>query len=233
MVKERLDPYREPSLLIRSYHFRRYQLAKDYISTQKHFSVLDVGCGTGFGMHLLKNNLEIVGMDYNIGAMRYGKKHYKHGKCSFITSDAHFLPFKDSTFDCVICLEVIEHVKNPYLVMLEIRRVLKMGGRLILSTPNAEKPTGNPFHVKEFSYSDLREFINSFCFNIEVSRGILLKNGFRIYYILDNLLRRVNHQLDSSKIAYILRFWLVELLVRTSSLFPRYSYFAFLISRKS
>ena len=51
--------------------------------------------------------------------------------------DIEKLPFGSKSFDCVLCTEVIEHMQNPYLLLREIRRVLKTNGRLILSTPNA------------------------------------------------------------------------------------------------
>jgi SAM-dependent methyltransferase len=51
-----------------------------------------------------------------------------------IVADAHSLPFKDSEFELVLCTEVLEHVKNPQKVIDEIGRVLKPGGRVILTT---------------------------------------------------------------------------------------------------
>ncbi|MCA8986711.1 MAG: class I SAM-dependent methyltransferase, partial [Planctomycetaceae bacterium] len=46
------------------------------------------------------------------------------------------LPFEDETFDGAICLEGIEHVLNPYLLMGELMRVTKVGGHVVISTPN-------------------------------------------------------------------------------------------------
>ena len=47
------------------------------------------------------------------------------------------LPFKSSTFDAVIGLEVLEHLYNPYETMKEIKRVLKPNGQAIISMPNS------------------------------------------------------------------------------------------------
>jgi len=51
-----------------------------------------------------------------------------------IVADAHALPFADGEFETVLCTEVLEHVKNPFQVVSELRRVLKPGGMLVLST---------------------------------------------------------------------------------------------------
>lgn len=52
-----------------------------------------------------------------------------------LIADAASLPFEDATFDCVICTEVLEHCPDPRLVLKEIRRMLKPGGRVYLTTP--------------------------------------------------------------------------------------------------
>ncbi len=51
-----------------------------------------------------------------------------------IVADAHALPFRDGEFEVVLCTEVLEHVKDPIQVISELRRVLKIGGKVILTT---------------------------------------------------------------------------------------------------
>ena len=85
------------------------------------------------------------------------------------------LPFADETFDLVWCTEVIEHVVNPAFTLGELNRVLKPGGKLLLSTPNSAfwvfrmfRPLGkgpaemqNDDHKQFFSYEDLRRLLPS------------------------------------------------------------------------
>src|SRR5207244_1525396 len=52
-----------------------------------------------------------------------------------VVASADCLPFEDSSFDCVICTEVLEHCREPSAVLREIHRTLKPGGRLFLTTP--------------------------------------------------------------------------------------------------
>ena len=53
-----------------------------------------------------------------------------------LVSRAEDLPFVDGVFDTVVCSEVIEHVSDPYAVIQELSRVTKVGGNVILTTPN-------------------------------------------------------------------------------------------------
>lgn len=59
------------------------------------------------------------------------------------------LPFPDASFSHVFCIEVLEHVPNPFAALTEIRRVLKDEGVLVLSVPN-------PYHVKELIWNIFR-----------------------------------------------------------------------------
>jgi glycosyltransferase involved in cell wall biosynthesis len=92
-------------------------------------SILDIGCGSSKILGALDN---VVGLDILMRKLRYGRK---HGKPLFNAS-AFNLPFKDNSFDCVICSEVIEHVPAKKNTFAEMTRVLKPGGRLILGTPD-------------------------------------------------------------------------------------------------
>lgn len=60
--------------------------------------------------------------------------------------NAAALPFEDESFDGIACIEGIEHVENFFALIRELRRVLKPGGRLILSTPNMNK-LGSRWHT--------------------------------------------------------------------------------------
>ena len=59
------------------------------------------------------------------------------------------IPFPNASFDHVFCIEVLEHVPNPWGALTEIHRVLRPGGVLALSVPN-------PYHVKELIWNALR-----------------------------------------------------------------------------
>lgn len=86
-----------------------------------------------------------IGKILDIGSARssYAKEHF--GSNNVITLDLEApadvigdvmeLPFQDNTFDCIICLETLEHVKDPFKAVKEIHRVLKTNGEFIGSAP--------------------------------------------------------------------------------------------------
>lgn len=57
-----------------------------------------------------------------------------------VFADGQALPFRDATFDAVVATEVIEHVRYPYKLLRELRRVVRPTGRVLLSTPNVATP---------------------------------------------------------------------------------------------
>lgn len=95
-------------------------------------SVLDLGCGDGDYSAALENS----GFDVTAGDI--DKERFRHaGRIRFETCDiTKKMPFSDESFEYVLLMEVIEHLRNPYDVLPEVSRVLKTGGSLILSTPN-------------------------------------------------------------------------------------------------
>lgn len=151
-------------------HYQRYQLAKKFIAGKK---VLDAACGEGYGSNLLAETAcQVTGLDIDIETVKRANEKYGNSKLSYVHGSIEKLPFDDGTFDVVISYETIEHVnvtiQNNFLN--EIRRVLKLDGILIMSTPNKAVYTDlvegkNKFHVKEFYVDEYLEFLNNFFCN--------------------------------------------------------------------
>lgn len=97
--------------------------------------VLDIGCGDGTIDVYLQNNLgvKVVGIDISKGAVEKAKQKGVEAK---VASAEEKLPFKNHEFDAVFWGDNIEHLIDPEFTGREIKRVLKPGGKLILSTPN-------------------------------------------------------------------------------------------------
>jgi len=92
--------------------------------------VLDIGCGNG---------LLLLELSAKISADLSGVDAFERvvGNFSYFQADLTIgIPCEDESFDCVALGEVIEHVPNPDLLLLELYRVLERGGTLILTTPN-------------------------------------------------------------------------------------------------
>ena len=94
-------------------------------------SVLDVGCGDGELVHLLKERgYDVRGLDIDPSGCRYPEVAVQ--RCDIMDG----LPFEDAAFDLLTVQEVIEHLEDPFKAVREFHRVLKPGGLLLLTTPN-------------------------------------------------------------------------------------------------
>jgi len=115
--------------LQRYWQRRRYQVITTMAAGASR--VLDVGCGSS----RIIGSTRMVGLDIVLAKLRYARRYGN----PLVHGSIFELPFKDSTFDCVICSEVIEHVAADERVFSELERVLEPGGRLILGTPDYDR----------------------------------------------------------------------------------------------
>jgi SAM-dependent methyltransferase len=95
--------------------------------------VLDVGAGSG---ELAKQAMAL-GHDMALCDCLPAAEWTYHDAGAYTPCDLNEgLPYPDEHFDYVVCLEVIEHMENPLAICRELKRVLRKGGRLFISTPN-------------------------------------------------------------------------------------------------
>jgi 2-polyprenyl-3-methyl-5-hydroxy-6-metoxy-1,4-benzoquinol methylase len=103
---------------------RRFKLVRSNIS--KEMSILDVGCGTGWLVEALRNEgFDAKGIDPNLPI--------EDSKTHLLRRSAYETHFADNTFDCIICLETIEHLEPR--AYGEIKRIAKDSSKLIVTTP--------------------------------------------------------------------------------------------------
>lgn len=152
--EERVNPENTESANFKR-HLVRYQFASSYV---RGTSVLDAGCGMGYGAYYLAELAQnVVGVDVAPEAIEYCKAHYCRPNLRFLLMDCEALGFPACSFDVVCGFEVIEHLPHAGKYLDEIRRILKPGGLAILSTPNKmlsspHAAPSNPHHVEEFDY---------------------------------------------------------------------------------
>src|SRR3989475_1298038 len=98
--------------------------------------ILDVGCGAGvFTVELIQHGYDVWGIDLSEAMIKYVCE--TSGIQRFRVGDIENLEFADNTFDAVTCLGVIEYLDRDEAALREIWRVLKPGGKAVISTPNA------------------------------------------------------------------------------------------------
>jgi ubiquinone/menaquinone biosynthesis C-methylase UbiE len=131
-----------------------------------HGRLLDIGCGDMLDRIGFTPGEEYVGVD--ITKSKYTK----------LLADIHKLPFKNESFDSCICNAVLEHVKEPAIVLNECNRVLRRGGVMWVSVPFLQ-----PIHAKY----DFRRFTGQgLAYEVE-------KAGFHVdqlhgsYGVVDNI----------------------------------------------
>lgn len=145
-------------------------------------NVLELGCGAGRGMELVAQAAtNYTGIDKNSELLASHRKQYPN----FTFLEQNIPPFngiEDNTFDFVITFQVIEHIEDDSLFVKEIHRVLKPGGKAIITTPNIELSlTRNPWHVREYTSKQLHKLLEKSFSKIDV-QGVIGSNAVNEYY---------------------------------------------------
>lgn len=112
-----------------------YKALVQIIGDLKPEAVLDAGCGEGFTLARLQKNgigKQLEGIEYSTEAITLGRKMYP--SLALKQGDIYALPYKNNSFDLVICSEVLEHLERPEKALEEIIRVSKR--YCLLSVPN-------------------------------------------------------------------------------------------------
>lgn len=139
-----------------------YEFARKWVRGK---FVLDAGCGWGYGADYLSCDAQrVIGIDYSKRCIDSAKRRYRRGNIEFICSDLLNVPFSNNTFDVICSFQTIEHIKSYERYLIELKRLLKPDGLLILSTPNKEMCIAGlaPFHAKEFSCEEFGRLLRAF-----------------------------------------------------------------------
>jgi len=99
--------------------------------------ILDIGCGTGAMLDDLASYGRVVGADFSPEALAFCRKRGErvHATYDLVRADARFLPFGNNCFDVVTAMDIIEHIDRDKDAILEIGRVLRPGGHLLVTVP--------------------------------------------------------------------------------------------------
>jgi SAM-dependent methyltransferase len=188
-------------------HKKAYLYAGQYCEGK---TVLDYGCGNGYGSFLLSQiSHNITAVDINKEVIEKCKQNYQADNLWFqVVELEKKTPFKDASFDVVLSFQVMEHVHDVPGYLKELKRVLKDDGVLIITTPNRkyrlypfQRPF-NPCHVREYGVRQLKKelhplFANVIIFGINGSEEV---NSFEY--------KRVKKSLVKAFVPYPLRRWL-------------------------
>jgi SAM-dependent methyltransferase len=96
-------------------------------------SILDAGCGTGGVLAELAGRGVVAGVEPDPGSAALARERVPGADVRI--ASAASVPFGDGRFDLVCCLDVVEHVDDDRAVLRELRRVVRAGGRLLVTVP--------------------------------------------------------------------------------------------------
>ena len=125
-------------------------------------SVLDAGCGEGFGTVTLADVARtVVGMDYSADAVATCRRTWPRPNLRFVRHDLTALGAYPERFDLIVSFQVLEHLVDPGPFLTGVHAQLVPGGRLLLTTPNRLTSfSENPYHVHEYSAAELRQLLD-------------------------------------------------------------------------
>jgi SAM-dependent methyltransferase len=150
-----------PGIPEENYWFRRHEAVYAALVPQcSGATVLEAGCGEGYGADLLAGVADrVLGLDHDALTAAHVARRYP--RVGVARANLVALPVPDARLDAVVSLQVVEHLWDQGLFLRECRRVLRPGGRIMVSTPNRltfspgrDTPL-NPFHTRELSPDEL------------------------------------------------------------------------------
>jgi len=167
-----------PGIAEENYWFRRHEAA--YLALASHCRdavVLEAGCGEGYGADLLARDARLVlGLDYDALTATHVARAYPAVRA--VRGNLATLPLRESTVDVVANLQVIEHLWDQPGFLRECHRVLRPGGRLLVTTPNRitfspgrDTPL-NPFHTRELAPDEMAALLADTGFRVEYLGGL-------------------------------------------------------------
>ena len=162
--------------------FQRHLIAYKEAAKIISGTVLEIGSGEGYGiMELAPIADKFIAVDKYEPHIPKGFK--RKNDIIFIQTEVPPLKKIDSeSVDFVITFQVIEHIPNDEFFLNEIKRVLKPGGELVMTTPNILMSlTRSPWHIREYAPEQMREIVKSLFSNVEL-KGVFGNDKVMAYY---------------------------------------------------
>ncbi|WP_458689990.1 class I SAM-dependent methyltransferase [Nocardia tengchongensis] len=167
-----------PGIAEENYWFRRHEIAYVRMLEQCEGKVvLEAGSGEGYGANMIAGvAARVTGLDYDDSAVAHVRA--KYPRVEMVQGNLAALPLDDASVDIVVNFQVIEHLWDQAQFLRECLRVLRPGGKLLISTPNRitfspgrDTPL-NPFHTRELNAAEMTELLAEAGFTVELMAGI-------------------------------------------------------------
>lgn len=142
--------------------------------------VLEIGTGSGYGVSILSASAEkfvtVDKFDCGLDFSKYPNAEFRRMNVPPLAG------IETGSMDFVVSFQVIEHIERDRELVAEVYRVLKAGGRFIVSTPNsAMSLTRNPWHVREYTPDGLRALLSEWFGSVD-AYGVFGRGNVMEYY---------------------------------------------------
>lgn len=129
----------------------RYELLRCKLPSVKR--ILDVGCGFGYFLKVCEENgCRTYGLDISGYALSMAKRRVRSVLIN--QSAENLMPFPDCFFDAVVAIDLVDHLRKPKFFLIEVHRVLKAGGLLMVEVDNIKSLSKSIFQKKWVGYID-------------------------------------------------------------------------------
>ena len=158
--------------------FQRSLLAYHRAAEIVEGDILEIGTGTGYGVEIIAPKAtRFLTVDKQLpeGFVQFDNVEYYE-------MEVPPIEFENSSFDAVVSFQVIEHIEKDIDFVREVSRVMRAGGKFIVSTPNAPMSlTRNPWHVREYNADELRNLLECHFSKVE-AYGVVGNEKVMEYY---------------------------------------------------
>ena len=158
--------------------FQRSLLAYHRAAEIVKGDILEIGTGMGYGVEIIAPKAtRYISIDKELPAQINQLENVE-----YYDMEVPPIGFENCSFDAVVSFQVIEHIEEDIACVREVARVLRPGGKFVVSTPNAPMSlTRNPWHVREYNADELRNLLECHFSKVE-AYGVIGNEKIMEYY---------------------------------------------------
>ena len=161
-----------------NYVFQRSVLAYHHAAELVEGDILEIGTGSGYGVEVIAPKAtRFISIDKELPVTPLQLENVE-----YYDMEVPPIDFENCSFDSVVSFQVIEHIEEDIDFVREVARVLRPGGKFVVSTPNAPMSlTRNPWHVREYNADELRNLLECHFSKVE-AYGVVGNEKIMEYY---------------------------------------------------
>lgn len=153
--EDSLDLYYMP--LVRNVYLQRFKMAAALLDNKKYTAILDLGFGCGIFLKELSLHTDsLCGVDIHENIEKVQRMAEKESFLAQLKKGSIFsLPFLDAEFDCIVCMSILEHLRELDLALAEVNRIARQGADIIFGFPIKNAITDSFFMALGYSAREI------------------------------------------------------------------------------